>query len=240
MEYKDLAIIIPTYNEQGTIGQLLNKLIRLYPGAKIFVVDDNSQDGTTEIIKDFAINDENVRLIFRSAKETMASAYIDAFARILPNENLQYLVSIDADMSHNPEAIQTFYQQAKYQGYDMVVGSRYVEGGSIKNWNWWRHFISRYGSIYTRIIAGMDIRDVTSGYVLYRRSLLLRIISGFKNRKFYAYQTEVKYLAEKVMAKWIELPITFRERESGKSKFKGNAVFEALIFPFYLRFFKKL
>lgn len=231
-----LAIIIPTYNERENIGRLIQEIQKLLPEARIFVVDDNSPDGTAEAVRQIAGQDERVRLLWRDSKQGMSSAYLDAFARIIPDESIDYIVTMDADLSHQPVDLLKLVEYAPT--HDLVVGSRYIPAGDVQDWASWRLFISKYGNIYTRLVTGVPIEDLTAGFVLYRRDLLLRTLAEIEPHEPYAYQTEMKYLAHKVGARIKEVPITFQERASGKSKLKKNAIFEALFFPWYLRFFK--
>lgn len=232
------AIVIPTYNEAENIGRLVAALRMLYPETKIFIVDDNSPDGTAAIIQKMAVQDEHLKLIWRQKPEGLASAYLDAFARIIPDENLEYIITMDADLSHDPDDLGRLL--ALGSNYDVVVGSRYIRGGEIENWSWWRKFISRYGNIYTRLVTGAPIHDLTAGFVLYHRETLGRILMHVEEHEPYAFQTEMKFLAWRLGAKIKEAPITFRERTSGKSKLKQSAILEALVFPWYLKLLKKV
>lgn len=234
--HNKLAIIIPTYNEKGNIEKLVVSLLATVPGAKIIIVDDNSPDGTARVAQRLATENEQVRLIWRESRQGMASAYLDAFARIIPDEETEHVITMDADLSHRPQDLAKILAYA--EAFDMVVGSRYVTSGNVRDWAKWRLFISKYGNIYTQMITGLPIVDVTSGFVLYRRDLLLKILAHAQPREPYAYQTEMKYLAHRAGAKIKEVPIVFQERASGKSKLKKNAILEALFFPWYLKFFK--
>lgn len=230
------AIIIPTYNEKVSIQRLLAEILELYPGIRIVVVDDNSPDGTAKIVQRFAAENERVKLIWREEKQGLASAYLDAFARLIPDDSLHYYITMDADYSHHPKDIAEVLNHL--QAHDLVVGSRYISQGEVKNWASWRLFISKFGNIYTKAIVAVPIFDLTAGFVGYRRELLFRILPFARPREPYAYQTEMKYLAHRHQAKIKEVPIVFRERESGKTKFKTKAVWQALFFPWYLRFFR--
>ncbi len=232
-----LAIVIPTYNERENIRRLLLTLLELLPQARLFVVDDNSPDGTAKAVQEIALERSQVRLIWREQKFGLASAYLDAFARILPDPSIDYIATMDADLSHNPAELLELLRHAAE--HDLVVGSRYVPGGAVLNWALWRRFISQFGNTYTRRVIGAPIFDLTAGFVVYTRELLAKILPEVEEREPYAYQTEMKYLSYKAGARIKEVPIIFRERASGKSKLKNRAIFEALFFPWYLRFFKQ-
>ncbi|MBI4050478.1 MAG: polyprenol monophosphomannose synthase [Candidatus Doudnabacteria bacterium] len=235
MENK-VAVVIPTYNERENIRALLVHLLKLYPGLRIFVVDDNSPDGTAELVQDIAKNYDSVRLIWRDQKLGLASAYLDAFARIIPDPELEYIVTMDADFSHHPGDLGELLRHAL--SHDVVVGSRYVGGGAVENWNFWRKFLSKWANMYAELITGVPVADLTAGFVVYRRDILGQILTRFEKSEGYAYQIEMKYLAHKLGAKIKEVPITFRERNSGKSKFTGTVIWEGVFIPWYLRFFK--
>ena len=240
MEIADdrIAIVIPTYNEADNIKKLVSAICAIYPRARIFVVVDNSPDGTAHIVSEAARKLSNLTLIWREKREGLSTAYLDAFARIIGSEDIQGLITMDADFSHDPDDLQKLARAAG--DADVVVGSRYVAGGRIENWARWRKIISVCGNVYTRFILQTPVRDLTSGFVFYRRETLGKILlAGVAPRQPYAFQTEMKYIARLLGARVREVPITFRERASGKSKLKRTAIIEALFFPWYLRFFKK-
>ncbi len=236
MTHERVAIVIPTYNEKDNIRKLIITISDLLAAVRIYVVDDNSPDGTAEVVKDLAEERENIRLIWRDQKQGLASAYLDAFGRILPDEDLQYIVTMDADFSHHPRDLESLLEHA--WNHDMVVGSRYVPEGTVENWGMFRRFLSKYGNIYARMVTGTPIADLTAGFVLYRRELLARILQQLVESEGYAYQIEMKYLAHKLGARIKEVPITFRERQSGQSKLDRNVVWEGIVKPWYFRFFK--
>lgn len=231
-----LAIVIPTYNERENIVKLIPQIRQKLSRARIFVVDDNSPDGTARAVRDFAENNEHVRLIWRDKKDGLASAYFDAFARIIPDETIEYILTMDADFSHHPDDLARFAEQLP--DYDLVIGSRYVEGGQIENWNFFRRLVSKYANRYAGAITGVPIADLTAGFVLYSRELLGQILLHNIQSNAYGYQIEMKYFAYKAGAKIKEVPITFRERSSGKSKFGIRTIWEGIIVPWHLRLFK--
>lgn len=234
---KGLAIVIPSYNEKANIGRLVLRLLEIVPVAKIFVVDDNSPDKTAETVQKLASQFENVRLIWRESKQGLASAYLDAFARIIPDESIEYILTMDADFSHDPNDLSKLLEHAA--AHDLVIGSRYVEGGSVKNWSFSRRLLSGLANWYAKFLTIVPISDLTAGFVLYRRELLGRILREFVKSEGYAYQIEMKFLAHRLGAKIKEVPIVFRERAAGKSKLEGKVVWEGLKIPWHLRFFRR-
>lgn len=231
-----LAIVIPTYNEKENIRKLIFSLLQLFPASRIFVVDDNSPDGTTEVVRRLALEHEDVKLIWRERKQGLASAYLDAFARILPDDTIEYIATMDADFSHHPQDLLSLLLEA--EEHDLVVGSRYVAGGRVSNWSILRRLLSRYANFYASWVTGVPIEDLTAGFVVYHRNILGRILQEFVKSEGYAYQIEMKYLAHRHGAKIKEVPINFRERTTGKSKLGSRVIFEGIVIPWYLRFFK--
>lgn len=231
-----LAIVIPTYNERENITKLIPTLLGRVPGARIFVVDDNSPDGTAQAVQELARQNEAVRLIWRDQKQGLASAYLDAFARIIPDESIEYILTMDADFSHDPRELPKLL--AELADHDLVIGSRYAPGGRVENWGLLRRFISKYANLYAGLVTGVPIRDLTAGFVIYSRLLLGRILVQNIRSDAYGYQIEMKYLAHRAGAKIKEVPITFREREKGRSKFGGRTIWEGIVIPWYLRILK--
>lgn len=230
------AVVIPTYNEKENIRKLVLTLRDLLPAVRIFVVDDNSPDGTAQVVQELSAQDHRVRLIFRDSKQGLASAYLDAFARIIPDETIEYIVTMDADFSHRPHDVPRLLQHVPE--YGLVVGSRYVPGGTIENWDFLRKLISKYANVYARAITGAPVADLTAGFVVYHRELLGRILMQDIRSDAYGYQIEMKHLAHRAGARIKEVPITFRERNSGKSKFGWRSVWEGVTMPWYLRLFR--
>ncbi len=231
-----VAIVIPTYNERENIRSLILRLLELYPGLHIFVVDDNSPDGTAEIVQNLAKESDLVRLVWREEKQGLASAYLDAFARIIPDPTIEYIGTMDADFSHHPADLGKLFRHAP--SHDLVIGSRYVDGGSVENWSFPRKFLSKWANIYAKLVTRAPINDLTAGFAVYHRNILGKILAQFEKSEGYAYQIEMKYLAHKLGARIKEVPITFRERNSGKSKLTGRVIWEGITVPWYLRFFK--
>jgi len=228
MKY-DSLIIIPTYNEAANIEAVIKKIIDLEDKNDILVVDDNSPDGTSEIVIDLKrIHDNRLFLLKREKKSGLGSAYKCGFKWALEN-NYSYIFEMDADMSHDPDEIKNLKFQLIQKKYDVVVGSRYIEGVSVVNWPLSRIFLSYFANVYVRIITGMPIKDATSGFVGYTKNALSSI--ELNNIKFngYAFQIEMKFKLWKKNFKLKEHQIIFVNRKLGKSKMNQSIIFEAII-----------
>lgn len=225
-----LAVVIPTLNEKDSIGGLINRLFSLsLPLSYILIVDDGSTDGTIEIIKNLAEKYPQLRLLQRQGERGLGKAYTDGFRYLLHNTGpeVHAVVQMDADASHDPTVIPAFLKLIKDEGYDLVLGSRYINGGKIEKWNFMRRLISRFGNYYARFILGIPIHDLTGGYKCWRRSLLEKIIEKSLNSLGYVFQIETTYRAHQLGAKIAETPIIFTERKLGGSKFSIKIILEA-------------
>jgi len=221
---KRLLIIIPTYNEALNIRDLIDA-VRLYVSkCGLLIVDDNSPDGTADVVKAKQKHDNHIYLVQREGKFGLASAYITGLKWGL-NKGYEYLCIMDADLSHNPKYLVKFLE--KIYEYDFVVGSRNIEGGGILNWSLGRKIISKFGSFYSRTILSMPIYDFTSGYHMWRRNVLENIdLDNIKSRG-YICNIELKYKAYKNGFSFIEIPIIFEERRGGVSKISKKIILEA-------------
>jgi dolichol-phosphate mannosyltransferase len=229
-----VLVIIPTYEEAQNIGPLLNAVWRDNPDIHVLVVDDNSQDGTQDIVRQMQQNNPNqLHLLTRSGKLGLASAYLAGFRWAL-ERNYQAVVEMDADFSHNP-AVLTQMRQDLTQ-YDAVIGSRYVSGGGTENWNPVRKLISRAGSLYARLILGVPLHDLTGGYNAWHRRVLERLNLEAIRSDGYAFQIELKYRCFQAGFCMKETPILFSERREGQSKMSGRIVLEALYRVWGFRF----
>ena len=186
-------IIIPTYNESENIELIINKIINVDNSNDILVVDDNSPDGTSTIVENLKdIHDKRVFLIKREKKSGLGSAYKAGFKWALDN-NYSYIFEMDADMSHDPNEIKNFKVELIQNKFDVVVGSRYLDGVSVVNWPLSRIFLSYFANLYVRIITGMPIKDATSGFVGYTKNALSSIELSEIKFNGYAFQIEMKF-----------------------------------------------
>ena len=227
-------IVIPTYNETENIAGVVARIEELYPGMRIFIVDDNSPDGTGAVANTLAQKYRGVSVLHRKEKTGIGPAYRDAFVRVCLEENVTYVITMDADFSHDPDDIEKFFTHAG--AGDLVIGSRYVHGGRTEDWSLWRRCLSRWGNRYARVVTGTPIRDMTAGFVLYRRELLEQIMQRGITGNGYAFQIEMKYVAHTLGATMEEVPITFKERKQGVSKLERNIITEGIVIPLRLRF----
>lgn len=233
--YEKSAVVIPTYNEKDCIETLLATVRTKYPALRIVVVDDNSPDGTGNMVDSLARRFGGITLISRPKKRGIASAYTAAFTEILKSRSIEYLLTMDADFSHNPDDIPRLLA-ALEKGNDLAIGSRYVKNGRTENWGLWRRVLSICGNLYARIIAGVPMKDLTTGFVAYRRRIIEHILAKGIRHQGYVCQVEMKFLAHKIGAKLAEVPIIFRERERGTSKMSGAIIAEGIAAPWRLRF----
>ncbi len=221
-------IIIPTYNEMENIEKMVNTVFSLNEGFHILIIDDNSPDGTAQKVKELQPQfPGQLMLEQRAGKLGLGTAYIHGFKWALA-KGYNFIFEMDADFSHNPKHLNRLYEAAK-NGYDVVVGSRYVDGGKVKNWPWDRIFLSKGASLYTRIITWMPVKDPTAGFVCYSNKMLSSL--NFDAIKFsgYAFQIEMKFSAWKLGFKIKEVPITFIDRQFGVSKMNKNIVKEGIL-----------
>lgn len=234
---KRITVITPTYNERESLQELVERIHALaIPNLEIIVVDDNSPDGTGKLADDLA-KKYPLRVIHRAAKEGLGKAYIHAFSELLalPDELCpEYIIQMDADLSHNPADIPRFFE--KITTCDMVLGSRYMPGGSVEKWNWSRRLISRFGNIYAAVVISMPYRDLTSGYKCFRRETLRAIQLSQLSSLGYNFQIETTFEAHKKGFRICEIPIIFTEREFGGSKFNVGIILESFWKVLMLRY----
>ena len=221
-------IIIPTYNESENIELIINKIISNDENDDVLVVDDNSPDGTSEIVENQKnIHSNRVFLIKRNKKSGLGSAYKAGFKWALEN-NYSYIFEMDADMSHDPDEIKNLKFQLIQNKYDVVVGSRYIKGVSVVNWPLSRIFLSYFANLYVRVITSMPIKDATSGFVGYTKNALSSIELSEIKFNGYAFQIEMKFKLWKKNFKLKEHQIIFVNRKLGKSKMNQSIILEAI------------
>jgi dolichol-phosphate mannosyltransferase len=222
---KSLVVVIPTYNERDNLLQIVHRLHAAVPTAHALIVDDASPDGTGELADGLAAEDDRVQVLHRQAKDGLGAAYLAGFSWALARE-YQVVVQMDADGSHPPEALPGMLEELA--GADLVLGSRYVPGGTVVNWPKHRQLLSRGGNLYSRLALGVQIKDITAGYRVFRRHLLAELALGEVNSQGYCFQIDMAWRAVRAGFRVHEVPITFTERERGNSKMSGSIVREAL------------
>lgn len=239
---KKAVIVIPTYNEAENIQKVTSKIYDVAKGIKdydiyILVVDDNSPDKTYEIVEKISKKNKNVMLLKRKEKSGLGTAYIEGFKYSFKKINPDVIFQMDADLSHDPKEIPTFLD--KIENYDVVIGSRYVKGGKILNWGPWRKTVSFFGNFFARVVTGVyRVHDCTTGYRAIRTNLLKKIDLDNINIHGYAFLLGLLHAMYKKGARIKEIPITFLDREYGKSKLTKKDMVEFFINSFRLRFKK--
>lgn len=219
-------IVTPTYNEKDNLPRFVDAVRSAYSDADIMVVDDNSPDGTGAIADAIAAKDPKVRVMHRPGKLGLGTAYTQAFRRGL-DEGYDWFFEMDADLSHDVKYLPDFVA-ALESGADVVIGSRNIPGGGVEGWGIGRHFISKGGSLYSRVILGLDVKDLTSGYKAFTRRALEAIgIDGIHSNG-YSFQIEMTYRALRKGMTVKEVPIVFVDRTAGRSKMSRRIFLEAV------------
>ncbi|MBG6190120.1 dolichol-phosphate mannosyltransferase [Arthrobacter sp. CAN_A212] len=220
-----VVTIIPTYNEIESLPLTVSRLRRAVPHSDVLVVDDNSPDGTGDLADTLAAADPQIHVLHRQGKAGLGAAYIAGFTWGL-DAGYDVLVEMDADGSHRPEQLQSLLERVA--DADLVIGSRWVPGGSVVNWPRRRKLLSRAGSTYSRIMLGIEVRDITAGYRAFRRETLEKLDLAQVDSVGYGFQVDMTFRVAKLGLKIVEVPITFVEREFGASKMSGGIVLEAI------------
>ncbi|KNC19510.1 dolichol-phosphate mannosyltransferase [Arthrobacter sp. RIT-PI-e] len=220
-----VVTIIPTYNEIESLPLTLARLRAAVPDSDVLIVDDNSPDGTGELADRAAADDQSVHVLHRTGKEGLGAAYIAGFRWGL-ERGYDVLVEMDADGSHRPEQLQSLLDAVDRA--DLVIGSRWVRGGSVVNWPVHRKLLSRAGSTYSRLMLGLPVRDITAGFRAFRRSTLEALDLSAVESVGYGFQVDMTFRVARHGLTIVEVPITFVERELGASKMSGNIVLEAI------------
>jgi dolichol-phosphate mannosyltransferase len=221
-----VLVVIPTYNERDNIESIVGRVRSSVPDAHVLVVDDGSPDGTGKIADGLAESDGQVHVLHRTEKNGLGAAYIAGFDWGL-DAGFEVLVEMDADGSHQPEQLPRLLAALSHA--DVVLGSRWIPGGSVVNWPASRHVVSRGGNLYTRLALGAKLKDITGGYRAYRREVLEGIDYAKVDSQGYCFQVDLAWRAVRGGYRVVEVPITFVERERGESKMSKAIVREALL-----------
>lgn len=229
-------VIIPTYNEKENIRTVIERLQALPIELDILIIDDNSPDGTAEIVRSLQIDNPRLFMLNRSDKLGLGTAYLTGFNWAL-ERNYEYILEMDADLSHNPDDVPRLISECE-NGYDLVIGSRYCNGVNVINWPIKRLILSYGANKYTRMISGMPIMDATSGFKCYRRNVLDGIDLARIKSSGYSFQIEMHFRAWSAGYKIKEIPIIFVERSEGHSKMSKKIVWEAVFMIWKLKFRK--
>lgn len=230
-----VVVVIPTYNERENIASLVTSLLALMPDLRILVVDDASPDGTGELADQLSRDASGrVSVLHRLGKEGLGRAYVAGFQRALAMET-SHIAQMDADHSHRPEDLQEMIRVAAETGADLVLGSRYIEGGRTIGWPWHRRLISRFGGWYSGLIVGVGVKDLTGGFKVWKRETLEDIHLESIHADGYSFQVETTYRALSRDHSFSQVPITFHDRVAGKSKLSRRVVLEAALLAWQLR-----
>jgi dolichol-phosphate mannosyltransferase len=230
---KDISVIIPTYNEKENIRELLPKILAAYPDMEILIIDDNSPDGTAQVVTGLLAQEPRIHLLERPGKMGLGSAYLAGFKWALARD-YQLVFEMDADFSHDPEYIKDFLWAMA--DYDLVIGSRYLHGEiRVVNWPLTRLFISQAANWYVHFITGLPVADSTSGFKCFRRAVLEKIALGRIHSEGYSFQVEMNFLACQNGFRIKEIPIIFNDRISGRSKLDRHSVWEMVWLVWWLR-----
>ncbi|MBK8252697.1 MAG: polyprenol monophosphomannose synthase [Polyangiaceae bacterium] len=228
-----VLVITPTYNEHDNLRAFVAGVLGVLPAAHVLVVDDASPDGTGDVADGLAKEDARVRVIHRAGKLGLGTAYLEGFRYALEN-GYDAAFEMDADLSHDPAYLPAFLE-ALEGGADVVTGSRNMPGGGVEGWGVGRHLLSKGGSLYARMILGVHIRDLTTGFKAYTRRALLALGIGEIRSNGYAFQIETTYRALRGGLKVVEVPIVFCDRRVGKSKMSRRIFLEAVVEVWRLR-----
>lgn len=226
-------VVIPTYNERENIAAIVSRVRTAVPAASVLVVDDSSPDGTGVIADELAATDASVHVLHRTEKNGLGAAYLDAFGWALA-EGFDPIVQMDADGSHQPEQLPSLLAaleapDAAGRPVDIVIGSRWITGGTIENWPRHRELLSRWGSAYARTMLRLPTRDATAGYRVFRASALRAIRLDDVHTRGYGFQVDMLWHANQTGLVVVEVPITFVERMRGRSKMRPAIVVEAML-----------
>ncbi|MCK9483328.1 MAG: polyprenol monophosphomannose synthase [Candidatus Marinimicrobia bacterium] len=226
-------VIIPTYNEKENITTIIERLRALPIIVDILIVDDNSPDGTAEVVRNLQTGDSHLFMLNRPGKLGLGTAYVTGFRWALERD-YELILEMDADLSHNPDDVPRLISECE-NGYDLVIGSRYCNGVNVINWPIKRLILSYGANKYTRVVTGMPIKDATAGFKCYRRNVLEGINLSRVKSSGYSFQIEMHFRAWSAGYKIKEIPIIFVERSEGLSKMSKNIVWEAVFMVWKLK-----
>lgn len=234
---KDI-ILLPTYNERENIAWLIPQIFSLLPHIQILVIDDNSPDQTAEVVKGLMGQYPNLSIVERETKSGLGNAYKDSIRRLIPDQDIRSLITMDADGSHSPHYLKDLLENIV--NYDLVIGSRYIKNGGIEDWELWRKFLSRFGNMYSKFFTGLRINDFTAGFMCIRREFLEKLQLEKIGSSGYSFLIELKfYLIHDFKARVKEVPIIFKSRREGESKISNQIILEGIKAPWRL-FLKRL
>jgi dolichol-phosphate mannosyltransferase len=226
-------VVVPTYNEAENIEALFAQVATALPEAHVMIMDDASPDGTADIVERLSLQYPNYRVVRRTGPRGLGHAYKEGFCRAL-EEGYERIFQMDADLSHDPAYLPAMLKASETA--DMVIGSRYVRGGGVRNWPWHRILLSRYANLYVRLITGVPTADATAGYRCWTAAALQAIRPSTLSCEGYAFAVELTYRANEAGLHIAEVPIIFPDRRYGQSKMSGHIIWESIFNPWRLRF----
>jgi dolichol-phosphate mannosyltransferase len=235
-----VIVVLPTYQEANNLSKIVGVLMESpLSGLRVLVIDDNSPDGTGQLAERLAdkYGRHRIGVVHRPGKEGLGRAYLDGMSRAI-REGAEFVVQMDADLSHSPEHLPGMLGTLLSAEADVVIGSRYIVGASVaRDWPWHRKVLSAFANAYVRMLLRLGVRDVTAGYKMWRSTALQAIGLGNVRSNGYSFQVEMNYRARLRGLKVVELPIHFAEREAGESKMSFKVQLESAVMPFKLRRF---
>jgi dolichol-phosphate mannosyltransferase len=231
------VIILPTYNEKENVGNLIPQIFAIVPDIFIVVADDSSPDGTAKVVTELREKYSHLSLISRPQKNGLGKAYIHAFNHVLSDPEVTNIIMMDSDFSHQPKYLPEMLEKSKH--YDVVTGSRYIEGGGTEGWELWRRLLSFLGNFYCRTITGMPIKDCTAGFNVIRATLLKKVDFSKIDMSGYAFIMELKYNLYTLGGTFYEVPIIFLNRTGGESKMSSHIINEGVLAPWKMIWKKK-
>ena len=230
---KRSLVIIPTYNEADNVLKIIPEVLAQDEGFHVLVVDDNSPDGTANLVKEMQKSNSRIHLLERPSKRGLGTAYVAGFKYALSHE-FDFAFEMDADFSHDPKSLLTLL--AKTEECDLVIGSRYISGVNVVNWPMSRLILSYAANMYTRFVTGLPVRDATAGFKCYRRAVLESFDLDAITSNGYSFQIETNFMAWKKGFRVCEVPIVFVDRRAGVSKMSKHIVYEAAWMVWRLKF----
>ena len=227
-------VVLPTYNERDNLEAITSAILAALPDAELLIVDDNSPDGTGVMADTVAAREPRVQVLHRPGKEGLGAAYRHGFRWALGQPGVKAVVQMDADFSHDPADLPRLLAPLMRDA-DLVLGTRYIQGGGTVGWPLHRQLISRAGTLFARTVLLLPYRDLTGGFKAWRRELLEAVRLRDANASGYGFQVEMTWWSHRRRAKIVQVPIIFRERVAGTSKMSGGIVAEALLVVIKLR-----
>jgi len=236
------VILLPTYNEKENVKWIIPKIFEAVPEIFVMVIDDNSPDGTAQEVKGLMERYPRLSILERKNKTGLGAAYKDGIQKVILDPSVRSVITMDADGSHDPVYLLDFLKLINDDDCHMVIGSRYVADGGVENWEFWRKKLSSFGNLYTRLLTGIGVRDMTAGFTCTKREYLTKIDFERISAVGYAFLMEYKfYIAHTLSGKIKETPIIFKCRKEGESKISNHIIREGLKTPLrlFLRRIKK-